>query len=105
MLLTDKQEVDLSVAFASKAGNPAKVDGVPSWTSSDETIVTLTVAPDGFAVVARAVGALGNAQVSVTADADLGEGRREISGVFDITVEASEAVVAVVNAGIPRDQA
>lgn len=105
LILTDKQEVDLSVAFTSKAGNPAKVDGTPAWVSSNEAVVTVVAAADGLSVVAKAVGPLGTAQVSVSADADLGEGVRLITGTFDITVEASEAVVAGVAAGTPRDQA
>lgn len=104
LILTDSQQVDLSVAFLDKANNPAPVDGTPTWSSSDETVVTLTVAADGLSATAVTTGTLGTAQVSVTADADLGEGTTAISGVLDITVQAGAAVVANINAGTPTEK-
>lgn len=102
-ILTDEQQVGLTAAFTTKAGNPAKVDGAPVWKSSDEAIVTVTASEDGLSAVAVAVGPLGTAQVSVEADADLDEGEtRLITGVLDIEVRASEAVVAIVAAGSPE---
>lgn len=103
LILTDDQQVNLTAAFTTKAGNPARVDGVPVWRSSDESVITVTAAEDGLSAVAVAVGPLGSAQVSVEADADLDEGEeRLITGVLDIEVRASEAVVAVVAAGAPE---
>ena len=48
LILTDLQQVSLSVTFVDKFNNPAKVEGSPVWTSSDETIVTVTPAADGL---------------------------------------------------------
>lgn len=101
-ILTDEQQVGLAVEFKTAAGNPAHVDGVPNWASSDESIVTVEPAEDGLSAVAVAVGPLGTAQVTCEADADLGEGTRLITGVLDIEVRASEAVVALVTAGTPE---
>ena len=102
LILTDEQQVPLSVSFTTAAGNPAIVDGAPVWTSSDENIVTVQPAEDGLSAVALTVGPLGVAQVSVTADADLGEGTRTITGLLDIEVRAAEAVVANIGAGAPE---
>jgi hypothetical protein len=102
MILTDEQQVPLAVAFRTSKGNPATVDGIPVWTSSDETIVTVTPAADGLTCLAVATGALGTAQVSAEADADLGSGRRLVTGVIDIEVRAAEAVQALVTAGAPE---
>lgn len=103
LILKDDQRVGLTAAFTTKAGNPARVDGVPVWRSSDESIVTVTPSEDGLSAVAVAVGPLGTAQVSVEADADLdAEETRLITGVLDIEVRASEAVVAIVAAGAPE---
>lgn len=101
LILTDVQQVPLAVAFKDAAGNPAAVDGAPVWTSSDPTIVTVTASADGLSATAVAVGPLGQAQVSAAADADLGSGVTTITGVLDITVQASEAVNALVTAGTP----
>lgn len=102
LVLTDEQRVSLAVAFVTAAGNPARVDGVPVWASSDETILIVEPSADGLSAVATTVGPLGTAQVSVHADADLGEGVREVVGVLDIEVQAAEAVSASIAAGTPE---
>ena len=102
LILTDLQKVSLSVAFTSAAGNPAQVDGVPVWLSSNEAVVTVVAAEDGMSAVATTVGPIGEAQVPVSADADLGEGVKPIVGTLDITVIGSEAVFAGLAAGIPE---
>ncbi len=74
-------------------GLPAKIDGLPTYTSSDETILTVTAHTDGTAVVAPAnPPKLGTAQVTVSADADLGSGVKTITGLIEIEVVAGEAV-------------
>lgn len=91
LILTDTQKVVLSIAPKSAAGNPAKVDGVPAWSATGDQL-TLTPAADGMSCVVTTSGTLGTAQVSVTADADLGEGVKPIAGTLDIEVVAGEAV-------------
>lgn len=104
LILTDSQQVDLSVGFTDKASNPAQVDGVPAWTSSDETVLTVTASADGRSATAVATGKLGTAQINVSADADLGAGTTPISGVLDVTVQAGAAVVANIAAGTPTEK-
>lgn len=104
LILTDVQKVALAIAPKSAAGNPAPVDGAPQWSSSDETILTLTVAEDGLSAEAVTTGKLGIAQVNVTADARLGEGVETITGVLDIEVKASEAVSLDISAGTPSSK-
>lgn len=103
LTLTDSQKVALSVSFVDKKGNPAPVEGAPAWSVSDDTLLGLTVADDGTASVA-AVGPLGTAQVTVSADADLGEGVTTIFGTLDIDVIAGAAVTANIAAGAPEEQ-
>ncbi len=103
--LPDTKKVPITVAYVDAAGNPAVVEGAPSWTSSDETIVTIAdVSGDGMSAFAVAVGPLGTAQVNVTADADLGEGVTAVIGLLDIEVVASQAVAATVSAGEAVDK-
>lgn len=103
IILTDEQQVRLSVAFTTAAGNPARVDGVPAWESSDPSVIEIVdVAADGMSCTARTVGPLGSVQVSVKADADLGAGVREVAAVDTIEVMAAEAVSASISAGPPE---
>lgn len=103
LVLTDTQQVDLSIQPVDKHGHPAPVDGVPVWDSSDASILTVTPAADGLSAVAVAV-APGTAQVNVTADADLGAGTVPISGVLDVQVNVGTAVSVNINAGTPTEQ-
>lgn len=102
LILTDEQKCGLAVAFTTQAGNPATVDGVPAWSVSDATVLTLEVAPDGLSAVITTAGPLGTAQVSVSADADLGEGIETITGVLDVEVRAARAVTVGISAGTPE---
>ena len=103
MILVDTQEVDLAIKPVDKKGNAAQVEGVPVWVSSDPTVIEIIPSTDGLSAVAKA-GILGQAQVSVTVDADLGEGVRNISGVLDFDVVAGEAVSLSVITSAPREQ-
>ena len=102
LTLTDIQKCALTVAFQTAAGNPAKVDGAPQWSVSDEALLELQVAEDGMSATVTAKGPLGIGQVLLKADADLGEGVKEITGLLDVEVIASEATVAIVAAGAPE---
>lgn len=103
-ILLATQEVDLAIQPKDKKGNPAQIDGVPAWLSSNPDVVTLVPAQDGLSCLAKA-GTIGTAQVSVTADADLGTGVKQITGMLEINVAAGEAVSVGVIVGTPREQA
>lgn len=104
LVLTDSQFVELSVAPVNKAGNPAKVDGAPVWTVSDLDVLDLVVAEDGMSAKVVSKGKLGVCQVNVSADADLGEGVMNISGLLDVEVKAGPAVSLGVSAGVPQEK-
>ncbi len=93
LVMTDMQKVSLTVEFKDAAGNPASVDGVPVWASSDPS-VTVVAATDGLSAVATAAGPLGTAQISVT----LGS----LTGTLDIQIVASAAVSVAIVAGTPE---
>jgi hypothetical protein len=101
LVLTDVQKVSLKLKPVSAAGNPAAIDGSPKWSVSDDSVVTLVVAEDGLSADVVTTGKLGVAQVLVVADADLGEGVKELTGTLDLEVKASEAVNLNLEAGVP----
>lgn len=104
LILKDTQKVPVTVGFLDGKGNPAKVDGVPAWSVSDATILSVTPAADGMSATVMAIGPLGTSQVSCTGDADLGEGVRPVAATLDVEVQAGEAVSAGINAGAPVEQ-
>lgn len=104
LTLTDVEKVQLSIQPVDAKGNPAKVDGPPVWSTSDETIATVMAAEDGLSATVLANGPLGTVQVTVKADADLGAGVAELVGILEIEVVASAAVALQVSAGTPSPQ-
>lgn len=82
----------LVLKFKDSEGNEAQVQGAPVWGQSDPALGTVTPAEDGLSAVFNP-GSPSTGQINVTADADLGEGVKEIVGVLDVEVIAGEATV------------
>lgn len=100
------QNLPLILKPVDAKGNPALVDttnGVPTWGISDVSFAELEVAADGMSALLKPKGPLGQFQVLVTADADLGAGVKEILGAMDVETIAGEAVSVVIAAGVPVD--
>ena len=87
--LTDEQKIPVTLAPVTAAGNPAQVDGVPLWTVV-EGDATLEVAPDGMSCYLIS-GTVGNSQITVSADADLGSGVNTITDTIDLAVVSAQA--------------
>jgi hypothetical protein len=101
--IRDDQKQTLSIQPIDDKKKPALVDGVPTWASSDETVVTVAAAADGMS--AEVVGvAPGTARVVVTADADLGSGVTPLTGVQEYTVTAGAATTLSITAAPPASQ-
>lgn len=99
---TDQNFPNVSLSIKDDKGRDAKVDGIPVWASSDETVITAVASADGMSGVVNTV-APGTARVTVSADADLGAGVIPIIGVSeDIIVTAgSVASVMTLDLGAP----
>ena len=94
--LASGMQVHVKVAYVDAAGNPATVDGPVDWESSDEAVATVTPEDLDTAVV-KAIGPTGQVQITAIADADLGQGVREIITPMDVTVAAGEAVAGTIS--------
>ena len=89
--------VKMQVTYVDAEGNPAKVDGPITWASSDETLAEVEVdSVDSSIVTVTPVGPTGQVQITATADADLGDGVRELITVCDISLVAGEAVAGTI---------
>ncbi len=103
MDMRSDQKVDLTISIVDKNEKPAAVDGLPTWASSDETVVTVVASSDGMSAVASGV-ATGTGRVVVTADADLGSGVTNITGILDFNITAGQAAAIMITAGTPVSQ-
>ncbi len=102
--MTNSQQLTATIQPVDAKGQPALVDGVPVWASSDETIITVAASDDGMSAVVAAVGPLGDAKVSVTADADLGAGVSAIFGTLDVSITQGQAVGFKITTSDPVEQ-
>lgn len=103
LVMTSTQQCLLTMQPLDAKGNPAPVDNVAAWQVTNPDVCTLEVAGDGVTALCKAT-ALGDTQVSCTADADLGSGVRNITGLLDVSIRAAEAVSMGIVAGTPEEQ-
>ena len=101
LILTDSQEVNLSVTPVSKAGNAVAVE-TPMWSSSDPLVIEIQVdEKDPLKVLVKTTGKIGSAQVQFSCDARIGEGVSPL----DVEVVAGEAVNLKIDAATPTEKA
>lgn len=104
LMMNDNQQARLKIGPRSKRGNPAAIDGVPVWSVSDATILTVEPEADGLTAVCKARGPVGDAQVSVEADADLGVGIIPVIATLDVKIKGGRADRIDLIAEPPVDQ-
>ncbi len=107
LILQDDQQVPYAASFLDKKNQPAVVDGVPVWASSDPSLLTVTPASDGLSALAVAVAVTppgSTVQISVTADTRMGPDVVPLVLTDDITIVAGEAVSGTLSAGTPVPQ-
>ena len=97
------KRLPLAIKPVDAKGNPAQVDGTPAWLSSDPLIAAVTPAADGLSAVVRPGANVGTAQVSVSADADLGAGVITLTGMIEIETVSGQAVSIGIIAGALED--
>lgn len=97
--LPNDKKIAIKVAYVDAHGNPAQVDGEVTWDTSDTAIATVAadpIDPNGMQAVVTPAGQVGQVQVTATADADLGQGTREIITTMDVDIVAGEAVAGTI---------
>jgi hypothetical protein len=97
LLPIDKQLIGCTISYVDAAGNAAVVDGAPVWATDRADLLSLTPTSDGMGCDIVPVGPPGSGQITVTADADLGEGMRELVTLGMIECVAGDAVAGVIN--------
>lgn len=102
--LTTTQQSALAISGVDRKGQPAGLDSIV-FSSSDPSVATVTPdASDPSKAILKAVAA-GTTQINVTADADLGDGVNELTGVLDVNVVAGQAVSLAISTGTVEEQA
>jgi hypothetical protein len=98
------QNQNVTAKILDNKGNQAAVDGIPVWASSDETVIkVINIAADGMSVTIAGV-ASGNGRVTMQADADLGAGIENITGLLEYTITPGQATTIELTGGEITDQ-
>jgi hypothetical protein len=104
--LTIDQKALIELKFTDRAGNPAAIDGTPTWETSNEDFASVEPAEDGLsAYVVAGEDADEVAVVTVRADADLGDGVAEIIGTLEVQITSGTAQFVELTAGAPEPKA
>ena len=98
LVLPNDHKVTASIQPVDAKGNPATIDGLASWSSSDPSIAGIAnVSADSLSADIVPGQNLGSCQINVQADADLGSGVTTITGVLDVQVVSGQAVGFTIN--------
>lgn len=99
---TVEQKVHIQLAPKTAAGNPATLDGLPTWTVDPPA--TVEVDADGLGAFLISGDTVGSSNWSVSADGDLGSGVRTISegGVYSYTDAEAAALGVTVAPAVPK---
>lgn len=102
--ITNEEQVKVSLAPRTDAGRPAKLDGSPAWTvtSGNSQVV---VAEDGLSADLISSDDPGVTEVTLKADADIGEGVEELTDTIVLTVTSANAKNLGLSAGTPTPKA
>lgn len=104
-VLTATQQVGGQIEPKDRKGNTAKVEaGSVTYSSSNDAVATVEKDESDetkFTVKAKGTGV---AQIDISADADLGEGVKTITGFLGVEVTSAEAAGFGVNVGTPEEQ-
>lgn len=107
---TTEQVLPFTFKVQDGRGRLVATDGTPTAASSDETVATVGVlaSDDGKVWTGELVSvAPGSGRATVSADADLGEGVQEVTGVLEYNVlldERTGARMVSIEAGTPADK-
>lgn len=98
--LKDSEHVSVTLTEKDAAGNPVpfNLPAPPTWTSSDETIVTVSPNADGSNADVVTTGKLGDAQITVSAALANGT---VITGIGNVTVVVGDATTFELTFGVP----
>lgn len=95
--LPNDHQVQVQVSYVDAKGYPAAIDGQVVWASSDNNIASITVDLVDSTIATVVPGAqIGQAQITATADADLGTGVTTLITPMDVTVVGGQAVAGTI---------
>lgn len=103
MEMTATQQFSATLTPKDRRGNPAKLDGVPTWAVENPTVISIEASEDGLSAVIKAQG-VGESDYNANGDADLGPGTRPIIASGHVKVTQGEATIVEITEGAAEEQ-
>lgn len=101
--LTNEQKVQITLAPVTGAGHPAQLDGKPAWNVLSGN-GTVEPSEDGKSATLVSSDDVGDTEIEISADADLGEGIVPITGNITMHVVSATAQSLGMSAGVPENK-
>lgn len=101
--ITATQQFSATLNPKDRRGNPAVLDGVPTWAVENPTVISIEPSADGLSAVIKAQG-VGESNYNANGDADLGAGVRPIIAQGHVVVSRGEATVVEITEGAAEEQ-
>lgn len=101
---TIEEKVHLRLTPKTAAGNPATLDGKPTWTITSGN-ATIEEDEDGLGAFLVSEDTVGTSTYKVSADADLGEGVRtiEVEGSYNYTDAQASSLGLTAEPAVPKN--
>ncbi len=103
IVLTNEQQVKVTLNPVTGKGKPVALDGIPEWTVTSGSC-TINPAADGMSCDILSGDTPGDSEIAVSADADLGAGVTNISDALRVTVNGAQAQNLGLEVGTPTDK-
>lgn len=97
------QRFTVTLTPKNRKGQPAPVDGPPTWLTSNSDVLALAPSADGLSCVISSTGMPGSASWQATADADMGSGVTPIVATGDVNVALAPATTVDATVGPVED--
>jgi hypothetical protein len=101
--LTNTQQVNVEIRAKNRRGGPAGLQS-PEWSTDNSDVLRLEPHADGQSCRIVAAGPIGTANVTMQADADLGDGVQPVVGTLSFDITPGTATVIDLVPGPPEEQ-
>lgn len=81
--MNTSEKIPVTISVTTPSGAPGQFQGQPVWAGSDDTIIRVVPAADGLSADILSVAEGTGARVTVSIDADLGDGVTTVTGTSE----------------------
>lgn len=100
-IMSNEQKFTATATFRDQRGTTLRIDGIPSWTVSDPTLVTLEPSVDGLTCVVRSRGSSGKGKLTCVASVHWASGPMTVTATTEFEVKDIGLIVGEISFSTP----